>query len=144
MSPDPLADGAPPPYRDGPPPAENSQDPPAAVGAERPLRPLSGGRVVASGLVTGAAGLALAQFLRTVVAHTPVRVSERTLFWDTVLVSGFGLVAGMAVEAVRQLQLRSPDLEYQRGRRSGGRGAQAGPGGEALTSPQVTPHRETR
>ena len=85
--------------------------------------------MVASGLVTGAAGLAIAQFLRTVVAHTPVRVSERTLFWDTVLVSGFGLVAGMAVEAVRQLQLSSPDPEYQRGRRSRGRGGQGRPKG---------------
>jgi len=85
--------------------------------------------VVASGLVTGAAGLAIAQFLRTVVAHTPVRVSERTLFWDTVLVSGFGLVAGMAVEAVRQLQQRNPDPEYQRGRQSGGRGGQGRPRG---------------
>ena len=76
---------------------------------------------MASGLVTGAAGLAIALFLRTVVAHTPVRVSERTLFWDTVLVSGFGVVAGMAVEAVRQLQRHNPDPAYRRGRRSQGR-----------------------
>lgn len=129
MSPDPLGDGAPLSHRDDPPAAESSQAPPPAVGPERPLRPLSGGRVVASGLVTGAAGLAIAQFLRTVVAHTPVRLSERTLFWDTVLVSGFGLVAGMAVEAVRQLQLSNPDPEYQRGRRSGGRGGQGRPRG---------------
>ena len=129
MSPAPLADGAPLPHRDDPPAGESSHDPPPAVGPERPLRPLSGGRVVASGLITGAAGLAIAQFLRTVVAHTPVRVSDRTLFWDTVLVSGFGLVAGMAGEAVRQLQLRSPDPEYQRGRRSGGRGGQGRPRG---------------
>ena len=129
MSPDPLADGAPLSHRDDPPAAESSQSPPPAVAPERPLRPLSGGRVVASGLVTGAAGLAIAQFLRTVVAHTPVRLSERTLFWDTVLVSGFGLVAGMAVEAVRQLQLSNPDPEYQRGRRSGGRGGQGRPRG---------------
>lgn len=129
MSPDPLADGAPLSQRDDPPAAASSQDPPPAVGPERPLRPLSGGRVVASGLVTGAAGLAIAQFLRTVVAHTPVRLSERTLFWDTVLVSGFGLVAGMAVEAVRQLQLNNPDPEYQRGRRSGGRGGLGRPRG---------------
>ena len=48
---------------------------------------------------------------------------------DVVLVSGFGLVAGMAVEAVRQLQLSNPDPEYQRGRRSGGRGGQGRPRG---------------
>jgi|GEM_PF-1724819 len=112
-----------------PPPAGSSQEPPPAVSPERLPRPLCGRRVVASGLVTGAAGWAIAQFLRTVVANVPVRVSERTLFWDTVLVSGFGLVAGMAVEAVRQLQLRSPDPEYQRGRRSGGRGGQGRPRG---------------
>ena len=99
--------------------------------------------MVASGLVTGAAGLAIAQFLRSVVAHTPVRLSERTLFWDTVLVSGFGLVAGMAVEAVRQLQLSNPDPEYQRGRRSGGRGGHGRPKGEALASRRAKPHIET-
>ena len=120
---------APLPSHDDLPPAKSAREPSPAVGPERPLRPLSGGRVVASGLVTGAAGLAIAQFLRTVVAHTPVRLSERTLFWDTVLVSGFGLVAGMAVEAVRQLQLNNPDPEYQRGRRSGGRGGQGRPRG---------------
>jgi hypothetical protein len=32
----------------------------------------------------------------------------------------------MAVEAVRQLQLSNPDPEYQRGRRSGGRGPAQG------------------
>ena len=112
-----------------PPPAGNSQEPPPAVAPERLPRPLCGRRVVASGIVTGAAGWAIAQFLRTVVAHVPVRVSERTLFWDTVLVSGFGLVAGMAVEAVRQLQLRSPDPEYRRGRRSGEPGGQGRPRG---------------
>ncbi len=120
---------APPPSRYDLPPAKSAREPSPAVGPGRPLRPLSGGRVVSSGLVTGAAGLAIAQFLLTVVANTPVRLSERTLFWDTVLVSGFGLVAGMAVEAVRQLQLSNPDPEYQRGRRSGGRGGQGRPRG---------------
>ena len=129
MSPAPLADDAPLSRRDDPSAAASSHAPSPAVGPERPLRPLSGGRVVASGLVTGAAGLAIAMFLRTVVAHIPVPVSERTLFWDTVLLSGFGLVAGMAVEAVRQLQLSNPDPEYQRGRRSGGRGGQGRPRG---------------
>jgi hypothetical protein len=40
------------------------------------------------------------------------------------VISGFGLVAGMAVEAVRQLQLRSP--EDQRGHWIGVEGARAG------------------
>ena len=121
---------APPPYRDGPPPAKSSPEPPPAVGLSgRSPRPLCGRRVVSSGLVTGAAGLAIALFLRTVVAHTPVRVSERTLFWSTVLVSGFGLVAGMALEAVRQLQLSNPDPEYQLARRARWRGGRGRPRG---------------
>jgi len=121
---------APPPYRDGPPPVKSSQEPPPAVGPSgQSPRPLCGRRVVSTGLVTGAAGLAIALFLRTVVAHTPVRVSERTLFWSTVLVSGFGLVAGMALEAVRQLQLSNPDPEYQRARRARWRGGRGRPRG---------------
>jgi hypothetical protein len=59
------------------------------------------------------AGLAIALFLRALVANTPVRVSSYTLFWGTVLVVGFGVVAGMAVEAVRQLRDRITDPEYR-------------------------------
>jgi hypothetical protein len=82
--------------------------------------------VVAAGLIAGTGGLAIALFLRAIVANTPVRVSSYTLFWSTVLVGGFGVVAGMAVEAVRQLQESNPDPEYRRQnqarRRRGGRG----------------------
>ena len=85
--------------------------PPAA-----PSRPLSGRRVVAAGLIAGTCGLAIALFLRSVVANTPVRVNSYTLFWSTVLVGGFGVVAGMAVESVRQLQQSSPEPEYHRHR----------------------------
>jgi hypothetical protein len=53
-------------------------------------------------------------------------VNSYTLFWSTVLAGGFGVVAGMAVEAVRQLQESNPDPEYHRQlqarRRRGGRG----------------------
>jgi hypothetical protein len=94
--------------------------------SEPPSRPLRGGRIVAAGLIAGTGGLAIALFLRTIVANTPVRVSSYTLFWSTVLVGGFGVVAGMAVEAVRQLQESNPDPEYRRQhqarRRRGGRG----------------------
>jgi hypothetical protein len=51
------------------------------------------------------------------VANTPVRVTSYAIFWSTVLVGGFGLVAGMGVEAVRQLRDRNPDPAYRRGRR---------------------------
>jgi hypothetical protein len=83
-----------------------------------PSRPLSGRRVVAAGLIAGTGGLAIALFLRSVVANTPVRVNSYTLFWSTVLAGGFGVVAGMAVEAVRQLQESNPDPEYRRQNRA--------------------------
>ncbi|MFN9643884.1 MAG: hypothetical protein ACK6BG_01890 [Cyanobacteriota bacterium] len=82
-----------------------------------PTRPMSGGRVVVSGLVGGTGGLAIAFFLRSLVANTPTRLSPSALFWSTVLVGGFGLLAGMAVEAVRQLRDRNPDPAYRHGRR---------------------------
>ena len=79
---------------------------------------LNGGRVVVAGLVAGAASLAIALFLRALVANTPVRVSASSLFWGTVLAGVSGLLAGMAVEAVRQLRDHNPDPEYQRQRPS--------------------------
>lgn len=82
-----------------------------------PAPPLSGRRVVAAGLISGAVALAIALFLRTVVATTPARVSPQALFWSTVLASGFGLVAGMAVEAVRQLQQHNPACDARSGQR---------------------------
>ncbi|MFN9630528.1 MAG: hypothetical protein ACK59A_09925 [Cyanobacteriota bacterium] len=78
---------------------------------------MRGGRVVVSGLVAGTGGLAIAMFLRALVANTPTRLSASALFWCTVLVGGFGLVAGMAVEAVRQLRDRNPDPAYRHSRR---------------------------
>jgi hypothetical protein len=83
-----------------------------------PPSPLSGRRVVLAGLVCGAAGLAIALFLRAIVANTTVRLSSRELFWSTVLMGGFGVVAGMALTAVHQLQHHNPDPEYRRASRS--------------------------
>ena len=97
-----------------------SPTPPPPIGPSS--RPLRGGRVVAAGLIAGSGGLAIALFLRAIVANTPVRVSSYTLFWSTVLVGGFGVVAGMAVEAVRQLQASNPDPEYHRQHRARRRG----------------------
>jgi hypothetical protein len=82
--------------------------------------------VVAAGLIAGGGGLGIALFLRAIVANTPVRVSSYALFWSTVLMGGFAVVAGMAVEAVRQLQASNPDPEYHRqhrARRRGGNGS---------------------
>jgi hypothetical protein len=86
--------------------------------------PLSGRRVLCAGLLTGLGGLAIAFFLRSIVANTPLRVTPEALFWSTVVLAGFGTVAGMAVEAVRQLQESNPEPAYHR--RHGGRGG-AGP-----------------
>ncbi|MEB3317900.1 MAG: hypothetical protein VKO39_07155 [Cyanobacteriota bacterium] len=81
-----------------------------------PPSPLNGRRVVSAGLVIGAISLAIALFLRALVVNIPARVSEAALFWSTVLAGASGLLAGMAVEAVRQLRDHNPDPEYQRQR----------------------------
>ncbi|MFN9660431.1 MAG: hypothetical protein ACK6BC_08675 [Cyanobacteriota bacterium] len=99
-----------------PPPANTPLEPSPPAAA----RPLSGRRVVAAGVVAGIGALAIALFLRALVANTPVRVSSFALFWGTVLVGSFGLVAGMAVEAVRQLRDHNPDPAYHRGGRGRG------------------------
>lgn len=83
---------------------------------------LSGRRVAATGLLTGVGGLLVALFLRTIVANTPTRLSPEAQLWVTLLLSAFGVVAGLAVEAVRQLQRHNPDPEYHRHRRRGRRG----------------------
>lgn len=79
-----------------------------------PCPPLSGRRVLSAGLLTGVVGLAIAQFLRAIVANTPLRITPEALVWSTVVLGGFGVVAGMAVEAVRQLQESSPEPDYHR------------------------------
>ena len=89
-----------------------------------PCPPLSGRRVVCAGMITGLGGLAIAQFLRAIAANTPVRITPQALFWSTVVLGGFGVVAGMAVEAVRQLQESNPEPEYHRHH---GRGGGPGP-----------------
>jgi hypothetical protein len=76
--------------------------------------------VVLAGLVSGAIFLALSFLLTGIIASSTVRLSDTALFWTRVLLGGFGLVAGLAVEAVRQLQEANPDPAYrQRGGLSG-------------------------
>jgi hypothetical protein len=77
--------------------------------------------VVVAGLVAAVGGLVVAMVLRALIATTPARPSEYSLFWGTVLLGVSGLIAGLAVEAVRQLQSRSPDPEVRRGRQRQGR-----------------------
>jgi hypothetical protein len=76
--------------------------------------PLSGRKVLCAGLLTGLGGLMIAQFLKSIVAHSPVRMTPEALFWSTVVLTGFGAAAGMAVEAVRQLQESNPEPDYHR------------------------------
>jgi len=91
-----------------------------------PCPPLSGRRVLGAGMITGLVGLAIAQFLRAIVGNTPLRITPEALFWSTVVLGGFGVVAGMAVEAVRQLQASNPEPEYhRRHNRRGGPGPHA-------------------
>jgi hypothetical protein len=71
--------------------------------------------VVAAGLIAGMGGLAVAWVLRTLIAATPSRLSPASLFWSTALLGVSGLIAGMAVEAVRQLRQHSPEPGYRRG-----------------------------
>jgi hypothetical protein len=73
--------------------------------------------VAAAGLVGGLGGLAVALELRSLIATTATRPSASRLFWGTVLLGVSGLLAGLAVEAVRQLQQNSPDPAYRQRRR---------------------------
>ena len=71
-----------------------------------------GRQILAVGLVGAGLGLGLALMLRRIAARTPAQISATAQFWLLVLLAGFGLVAGMAIEAVRQLQVASPEPEY--------------------------------
>lgn len=84
-----------------------------------PPGPLCGRQVVVAGLVAAVGGLAVALVLRALIATTPTRLSEESRFWGTVLLGASGLAAGMAVEAVRQLQAANPEPDYRA--RGGGR-----------------------
>jgi hypothetical protein len=77
-----------------------------------PQRRFRGRQILAVGLIGAGLGLAMALLLRRIVARTPAQISPSALFWLLVLLPGFGLVAGMAIEAVRQLQVASPEPEY--------------------------------
>ena len=78
---------------------------------------MNGGRILVVGLIAGLVLLALCHFLLAMVATTTVRLSPHTVFWSPVLLGAFGLGAGMALEAVRQLGAANPDPEYHRRRR---------------------------
>jgi hypothetical protein len=71
-----------------------------------------GSQVLWAGFLGGAGGLTVGLFLRTIVARTPTRLPDYALFWLALVIGVMGAVAGMAVEAVRQLQSANPDPAY--------------------------------
>jgi hypothetical protein len=74
-----------------------------------------GSQVLWAGLVCGTGGLTVGLFLRTIVARTPTRLPSYALFWLVLVLGVMGTLAGMAVEAVRQLQSSNPDPAYHHG-----------------------------
>jgi hypothetical protein len=82
---------------------------------DQPPRPrFRGGRILVVGLVGSALGLVGVLLLQRIVDRTPAEMTASAQFWLRVLLPGFGLLAGMAIEAVRQLQVASPEAEYHR------------------------------
>jgi hypothetical protein len=75
-----------------------------------------GSQVLWAGLLCGAGGLTVGLFLHTIVASTPTRLPSYALFWLVLVLGVMGTLAGMAVEAVRQLQSANPDPAYHHGR----------------------------
>jgi hypothetical protein len=97
---------------------------PSAPAQPPPPARFRGRQIVAVGLIGAGLGLAMALLLRRIVARTPAQMTATALFWLLVLLPGFGLLAGMAIESVRQLQVASPEPEYhprdiRRNRRQG-------------------------
>lgn len=79
-----------------------------------PPAPLRGRQVLLAALIGGALGAAVALMLHAVVINTPAQVSPRTYAIFFVIFCAFGAVAGLTLEAVRQLQERNPDPAYHR------------------------------
>ncbi|MCP9849850.1 hypothetical protein [Cyanobium sp. Morenito 9A2] len=86
-----------------------------------PPVPLRGRQVLLAALIGGALGAAMALMLKTVVSNTPAQVSPRTYLIFFVIFCAFGAVAGLTLEAVRQLQERNPDPAYHRQPRTAAR-----------------------
>lgn len=77
-----------------------------------PRSDFRGSQVLWAGFVCGAGGLTVGLFLRTIVARTPTQLPDYALFWLALVLGVMGTLAGMAVEAVRQLQSSNPDPAY--------------------------------
>jgi hypothetical protein len=71
-----------------------------------------GRQVIWAGLIAGSGGLLLGFFLRTIVERTPTQLPSYALFWLVVVLTAMGALGGMALEAVRQLQVSNPNPSY--------------------------------
>lgn len=77
-------------------------------------RPMSGRKVVIALLVGVAIGWCVGLFLESIVANTPNTIDPQELRWLRRLVGAAGGLAGLAIEAIRQLQAANPDPAYHR------------------------------
>ncbi len=82
---------------------------------------LRGPAVIRTGLLGAGLGLTVALLLRPVIRQSTVEVSSAGQFWLLVLMVGGCASAGLALEAVRQLQQANPDPAYRHQRGSGKR-----------------------
>jgi uncharacterized membrane protein len=77
-------------------------------------RPINGRKVVIALLVGVAIGWCIGVFLESIVANTPNTIDPQELRWLRKLVGAAGGLAGLAIEAIRQLQAANPDPAYHR------------------------------
>ncbi|WP_411871898.1 hypothetical protein [Vulcanococcus limneticus] len=82
---------------------------------------LRGRAVVRTGLLGAGVGLTVALLLRAVIRQSTVELSGASQFWLLVLLVGGCATAGLALEAVHQLQEGNPDQAYRHPRGRGPR-----------------------
>jgi xanthosine utilization system XapX-like protein len=63
-------------------------------------------------------GLLIAFFFTLLVANSPVTLPARRIFWLYLLSAASGVLVGLAIESIRQLQQSSPDPAYHKARES--------------------------
>jgi MFS family permease len=72
----------------------------------------NGRRVLLAMLIGMLLGLAIALFLNTIIANTPVKVESENFHWLYRIAAAAGALAGFTIESMRQLQINSPDPAY--------------------------------
>ena len=74
-------------------------------------------QLVGSLLMGAVAGSAVALLLRAAESNTPAVIPADRLFWQWLLLTLGGAIAGLALRAVVELQARSNEPDYQRSKR---------------------------